>query len=244
MANFFAGFVPFRTNALWSGRSSPIPPDIPGFSRPRKRRKERRRSEFESQFSFLASVFSISFFSLSLPRQAQQPKDKYFNHKKPQRPDVTKMKVPFPDAVDSTDSHRSDRDRSSGGRDGAGKSKTNKNYTTARNSFSFFLLFLLKGGGGDRGMPKMPKFHHKDRRKDRGDNDTDHLAEITQLKEKIASLQKTIHMKSNQLIAKQAEMTQMKAKLFNDENVIKEKMRKMAKVGFSKSGVFYIFGVN
>ena len=136
---------------------------------------------------------------------SQQPKDKYFNHKKPQRPDVTKMKVPFPDAIDSSDSHHH---RSGGG--GSDRS----------------------GRDGSGSMPKMPKFHHKDRRKDRGDNDTDHLAEITQLKEKIAALGKTINTKTNQLIAKQAEMTQMKAKLFNDENVIKEKMRKMAKVFF------------
>ena len=40
--------------------------------------------------------------------------------------------------------------------------------------------------------------------------DTDHLAEITQLKEKIAMLQKTIGAKNNELVAKQAEMNQVR----------------------------------
>ena len=50
----------------------------------------------------------------------------------------------------------------------------------------------------------MPILHHQ------GDGeDTDHLAEITQLKEKIAMLQKTIGAKNNELVAKQAEMNQV-----------------------------------
>ena len=65
----------------------------------------------------------------------------------------------------------------------------------------------------------------KDKRKER--DDTDHVAEITQLKEKIASMQKTITVKNNELIQKQGEMTAMKAKLFNEEQVIKVKMKKM-----------------
>merc|ERR1739844_69818 len=65
----------------------------------------------------------------------------------------------------------------------------------------------------------------KDKRKER--DDTDHVAEITQLKERIASMQKTITQKNNELTQKQGEMTAMKAKLFNEEKIIKEKMKKM-----------------
>ena len=60
--------------------------------------------------------------------------------------------------------------------------------------------------------------------------DTDHLAEITQLKEKIAMLQKTIGAKNNELVAKQAEMNQMRAKLHNEESTIREKMKNLQKV--------------
>ena len=43
----------------------------------------------------------------------------------------------------------------------------------------------------------------KEKRRERGDGDTDHIAEITQLKEKIASLQKTITSKHSELVSKQ-----------------------------------------
>ena len=97
-------------------------------------------------------------------------RDKYFNHKKPQRPDVTKLKSP------------------------------------------------------DEPLAKIARLA-KDKRKER--DDTDHVAEITQLKERIASMQKTITQKNNELTQKQGEMTAMKAKLFNEEKIIKEKMKKM-----------------
>jgi chromatin segregation and condensation protein Rec8/ScpA/Scc1 (kleisin family) len=75
-------------------------------------------------------------------------RDKYYNHKKPQRPDVTKIKSP------------------------------------------------------DEPMAKIAKLA-KEKRRERGDGDTDHIAEITQLKEKIASLQKTITAKNSELVSKQ-----------------------------------------
>ena len=53
------------------------------------------------------------------------------------------------------------------------------------------------------------------------------MAEITQLKEKIASMSKTITMKNNELVAKQGEMTALKARLFNEEKLIREKQKKM-----------------
>jgi len=59
----------------------------------------------------------------------------------------------------------------------------------------------------------------------RPDGDTDHVGEITQLKEKIAFLEKTIKQKENQLISKDKEITQMKAKVFNEEKLIREKMK-------------------
>merc|ERR1711881_549484 len=56
--------------------------------------------------------------------------------------------------------------------------------------------------------PPPPKVAKRER------DDTDHVGEITQLKE---------------MIAKDQEITQMKAKLFNEEKLIREKMKTMAK---------------
>ena len=103
-------------------------------------------------------------------------RDKYFNHKKPQRPDVTKMKP-------------------------------------ARRSSS-----------SEEPLAKIAK------KSQNRDSDTDHVAEITQLKEKIAGMQRTISSKNNELLAKAGEITAMKAKLFNEEKLIKEKMKKQQKI--------------
>merc|ERR1719189_1934530 len=108
-------------------------------------------------------------------------RDKYFNHKIPQRPDVTKMKP-------------------------------------ARRSSS-----------SEEPLAKIPKKAHPNR-----ESDTDHVAEITQLKEKIASMQRTITQKNNELVKKQGEITAMKAKLFNEENLIKEKMKVQQKINDDK----------
>ena len=51
-------------------------------------------------------------------------------------------------------------------------------------------------------MAKIAKLA-KEKRRERGDGDTDHVAEITQLKEKIASMQKTITAKNSELVSKQ-----------------------------------------
>lgn len=67
-------------------------------------------------------------------------------------------------------------------------------------------------------------------KKETRDGDTDHVGEITQLKEKIVFLEKTIKQKENQMITKDREITQMKAQLFNEERLIREKMKKMASV--------------
>eukprot|EP00090_Calanus_glacialis_P030193 TRINITY_DN4863_c0_g1_i1.p1 TRINITY_DN4863_c0_g1~~TRINITY_DN4863_c0_g1_i1.p1 ORF type:complete len:449 (-),score=151.81 TRINITY_DN4863_c0_g1_i1:213-1559(-) len=71
--------------------------------------------------------------------------------------------------------------------------------------------------------PPPPKVLKRER------DDTDHVGEINQLKEKIAALEKHIRVKDNQLIVKDQEITQMKAKLFNEEKLIREKMKTMAK---------------
>jgi len=62
------------------------------------------------------------------------------------------------------------------------------------------------------------------------DGDTDHVGEITQLKEKIAFFEKTIKQKENQMISKDREICQMKAKLFNEEKLIRQKMQSMARL--------------
>jgi len=69
---------------------------------------------------------------------------------------------------------------------------------------------------------KVAKVH-----KERGDaGESDHVGEITQLKEKIASLQNILKMKDKELLGKDQEITQMKSKLFNEENLIRLKMKK------------------
>merc|ERR1711935_186494 len=66
-------------------------------------------------------------------------------------------------------------------------------------------------------------------KRDRETTETDHMGEITQLKEKIAALEKQINQKDRLLITKDQEITQMKAKLFNEERLIREKMKLMSK---------------
>jgi len=69
---------------------------------------------------------------------------------------------------------------------------------------------------------KVAKVH-----KERGDaGESDHVGEITQLKEKIASFQNILKMKDKELLGKDQEITAMKSKLFNEENLIRLKMRK------------------
>ena len=72
--------------------------------------------------------------------------------------------------------------------------------------------------------PPPPKVAKRER-----DDNTDHVGEITQLKEKIAALEKQLNIKDRQLISKDQEITQMKAKVFNEEKLIREKMKQMAK---------------
>jgi len=69
---------------------------------------------------------------------------------------------------------------------------------------------------------KIAKVH-----KERGDaGESDHVGEITQLKEKIASFQNILKMKDKELLGKDQEITAMKSKLFNEENLIRLKMKK------------------
>ena len=60
-------------------------------------------------------------------------------------------------------------------------------------------------------------------------DETDPVGEIAQLKEKIALLEKQMRAKDNAMIAKDQEITQMKAKLFNEEKLIREKMKQQMK---------------
>merc|ERR1712012_229875 len=59
-------------------------------------------------------------------------------------------------------------------------------------------------------------------------SDMDHMGEINTLKEKIISLEKQISAKNRELIAKDQEITQMKAKVFNEEKLIREKVTEMS----------------
>ena len=54
--------------------------------------------------------------------------------------------------------------------------------------------------------------------------------------EKIVFLEKTIRQKENQMITKDQEITQMQAQLFNEERLIREKLKKMASVHEEKVG--------
>lgn len=76
-------------------------------------------------------------------KKEKEKRDKYFNHKKPQRPDVTKMKPP------------------------------------------------RRSSGSEEPLAKIPKKTHSNRE----GGDTDHVAEITQLKEKVAGMQRVISSK-------------------------------------------------
>jgi len=65
-------------------------------------------------------------------------------------------------------------------------------------------------------------------------SDMDHLGEINTLKEKIISLDKQISSKNRELIVKDQEITQMKAKVFNEEKLIRGKMQTMARLHDTK----------
>jgi len=143
----------------------------------------------------------------------QQPRDKYFNHKIPQRPDVTKVGL---DGKGPTEAKFPRLD----GKHSSSNSSRRQHHRDRRDNAG---LDRVSAGAAGTGDPS--------------GNDTDHLAEITQLKEKIASLNKVIGSKNLELRSKQAEITQMKAKLFNEENLIKEKMRKMQKVADDQIGM-------
>jgi len=60
--------------------------------------------------------------------------------------------------------------------------------------------------------------------------DMDHMGEINTLKEKIISLEKQISGKNRELISKDQEITQMKAKVFNEEKLIRSKMQAMSRL--------------
>jgi len=65
-------------------------------------------------------------------------------------------------------------------------------------------------------------------------SDMDHMGEINTLKEKMISLEKQISSKNRELILKDQEITQMKAKVFNEEKLIREKMKTMARLHDTK----------
>ncbi|XP_045472855.1 protein FAM76A [Harmonia axyridis] len=60
-------------------------------------------------------------------------------------------------------------------------------------------------------------------------NSSDHVIAMTQLKEKIASLQKQISMKDVQLLNKDKMITELKAKHFTSENEMRNKIQKTMK---------------
>ena len=132
-----------------------------------KKEKEKRYVDPSKQILFYFHEFWYFF------------RDKYFNHKKPQRPDVTKMKQPN------------------------------------------------RRSSSEEPLAKIAK------KRDR-ESDTDHVAEITQLKEKIAAQNRTITSKNNELLGKAGEITAMRAKLFREETTIKERMKKMEKAHSDK----------
>merc|ERR1712179_492538 len=77
-------------------------------------------------------------------------------------------------------------------------------------------------------VPGLPYPPNKTAKRDNGD--TDHMGGINQLKEKIIGLERQISSKNRELIAKDQEITQMKAKVFNEEKLIREKMKTMARL--------------
>ncbi|XP_076662390.1 protein FAM76A isoform X2 [Halictus rubicundus] len=56
-------------------------------------------------------------------------------------------------------------------------------------------------------------------------NSSDHVVAVTQLKEKIAHLQKQISIKDSQLLAKDRQITELKAKNFTSETELRNKMK-------------------
>ena len=58
-----------------------------------------------------------------------------------------------------------------------------------------------RSSGSEEPLAKIPKKTHSNRE----GGDTDHVAEITQLKEKVAGMQRVISSKNNELIVKQGE---------------------------------------
>ncbi|XP_032677084.1 protein FAM76A isoform X1 [Odontomachus brunneus] len=56
-------------------------------------------------------------------------------------------------------------------------------------------------------------------------NSSDHVVAVTQLKEKIAHLQKQITIKDGQLLAKDRQITELKAKNFTSETELRNKMK-------------------
>ncbi|KAL2736632.1 protein FAM76A isoform X1 [Vespula maculifrons] len=56
-------------------------------------------------------------------------------------------------------------------------------------------------------------------------NSSDHVVAVTQLKEKIAHLQKQISIKDGQLLAKDRQITELKAKNFTSETELRNKMK-------------------
>ncbi|KAL0266872.1 UNVERIFIED_CONTAM: hypothetical protein PYX00_009304 [Menopon gallinae] len=60
-------------------------------------------------------------------------------------------------------------------------------------------------------------------------NSSDHVVATTQLKEKIASLQKQLSAKDAQLLAKDRQITELKAKNFTSETEMRNKMKLMEK---------------
>lgn len=65
-------------------------------------------------------------------------------------------------------------------------------------------------------------------------NSSDHVVATTQLKEKIASLQKQLTAKDSQLLAKDRQITELKAKNFTSETDLRNKMKNMEKEATDK----------
>ena len=65
------------------------------------------------------------------------------------------------------------------------------------------------------------------------DPERDHFSEITQLKEKIASMSKTISMMSKDLTIEKDKVSTLNAKLFSEEKLNREKQKKQ-KVEYEK----------
>ncbi|KAL3282787.1 hypothetical protein HHI36_005954 [Cryptolaemus montrouzieri] len=82
---------------------------------------------------------------------------------------------------------------------------------------------------GDQGPPPKTVKNNAGGRLDLDPNSSDHVVAMTQLKEKIASLQKQISMKDSQLLNKDKMITELKAQHFTNENEMRNKMQKTQK---------------